>query len=469
MDIDQSVILDKISAKIDQVAESQKSAFAESIALYGPKDGLDERSTSLSSIADSLNRIEQALGSRHESFGSHSSRGPIPYNEADTITQSFQQTGHILGPMSTKQSSDLFSCGDVECKLRFMSATSLRIHETRKHDMHWKENSPFLCTYKGCENYVPGNSFPRYSDLRYHLKRMHNDISFPETFTKESDPKELDSLFLEKLGCCLSPQLNAYIRLILVRSAMQMSHEGLSSLRWLFSEKTEKDGSLHELERISTKAFHRLQSEVARIRETCWREGQNVDDVDIILKVREGYNSTTPWEPPLQPSTEKKEENDPAPGERFEGERIKLEASKMDRINLWLLENLLAVPSEATHHRSYLPGKLHDDSQEWTRAILKYWLLDGAAAEQRNQTISTNGAVDSAGMCHSARVVLGNDIPIPIVDRTKGDPPKTAVPRNLEKDNIITDSVEYRNSWTSGHAAMGLAHRQKRRKRACSE
>jgi hypothetical protein len=82
-----------------------------------------------------------------------------------------------------------------------------------------------------------------------------------------------------------------------------------------------------------------------------------------------------------------------------------------DRINSWLLQNLAASPEDQKLHRSYLYEGKDFDENAWARLVLKYWLIDEAAVGSEEENCSTNGAVDSSGICHSARVIL-NDLPV---------------------------------------------------------
>lgn len=51
-------------------------------------------------------------------------------------------------------------------------------------------DTPYLCTYEGCERGVDGNGFPRYWNLRGHMKQMHNDPGKPQVM--ESLQNQID-------------------------------------------------------------------------------------------------------------------------------------------------------------------------------------------------------------------------------------------------------------------------------------
>ena len=75
---------------------------------------------------------------------------------------------------------------------------------------------------------------------------------------------------------------------------------------------------------------------------------------------------------------------------------------------MWLLKNLEASNKEKKLHRSFLPQDVIWDDEQWGRLVLKYWLLDEAATGREDRCFSSNGAVDSDGMCHYERVLFEN-------------------------------------------------------------
>jgi len=86
--------------------------------------------------------------------------------------------------------------------------------------------------------------------------------------------------------------------------------------------------------------------------------------------------------------------------------------TKNDKINSWLLQNLAACPEESMRHRSYLHHGDQLDETEWARLVLKYWLIDEATMGSISRACSTNGAVDSSGICHSTGVHLVENLPL---------------------------------------------------------
>lgn len=78
-----------------------------------------------------------------------------------------------------------------------------------------------------------------------------------------------------------------------------------------------------------------------------------------------------------------------------------MDPNNHDRINMWLLRNLQESTEGKTLHRSFLARAENLDEETWAGLVLKYWWLDDAAVVPENEPLSTNGAVNSAGMCHS--------------------------------------------------------------------
>lgn len=91
------------------------------------------------------------------------------------------------------------------------------------------------------------------------------------------------------------------------------------------------------------------------------------------------------------------------------------DTTKHDRINMWLLGNLQASSDEKKRHRALLNNVEDLSEEQWARLVLRYWLLDEAATCVDDKPASTNGAVNSAGMCHSARVMF-DSITKPILE-----------------------------------------------------
>jgi hypothetical protein len=83
--------------------------------------------------------------------------------------------------------------------------------------------------------------------------------------------------------------------------------------------------------------------------------------------------------------------------------------TQTDRINAWLLQCLQSSEEQADLHRSFLPDGKKIERDKWARMVLKFWPLDEAAIWAGDRVCSTNGAVDSDGAAHSARVFLRSD------------------------------------------------------------
>lgn len=148
-----------------------------------------------------------------------------------------------------------------------------------------------------------------------------------------------------------------------------------------------------------------LRVELDEARQLCWREGLDMEDVDKALS--SGYGQDPP---PLDDDLqeEKEEERVDLLVLRRRLQRLQAEqswTSKLDRTNAWLLENLASSDEAVSLHRSYIPNSEMLDERQWARLVLKYWLLDEAAAPSRLRSPSTIGAMMD-GMCHSIRVRL---------------------------------------------------------------
>jgi hypothetical protein len=177
------------------------------------------------------------------------------------------------------------------------------------------------------------------------------------------------------------------------------------------------------LQEAQEKSFRHLQSVATQRdehREACWREGFNVDELDRVLmtSLPQYTTSNMTSDIHLQPAPEQ---------QRMSWWDVLHHTSsqnwltKKDRINSWLLQNLAAQPSEVVQHRKCLQDWLQKrgsseelSEEEWARLVLKFWALDDAARPCEHADCSTNGAVDSDGACHSARVKFGETLPLPI-------------------------------------------------------
>jgi len=95
-----------------------------------------------------------------------------------------------------------------------------------------------------------------------------------------------------------------------------------------------------------------------------------------------------------------------------------------------------------------------------------------------DQPVSINGAVDSTGLCHSARVLFEAHLPFPIAFQINDNsPPRAAIKmkdRNVAQ--LATKVIEARAnsdddmmSLSSKQSSIGPAHQQKRAKRKSSD
>jgi hypothetical protein len=156
-----------------------------------------------------------------------------------------------------------------------------------------------------------------------------------------------------------------------------------------------------------------IESEKDRYRQACWSEGYDVDEIDRMLKTSERYETVSNTSSDIYQEPESEQHMSWWDVLHHTGPQNWL--TKKDRINSWLLQNLAAQPKEALCHRKYLQDQGADDQlseEEWARLVLKFWTLDDAARPSEDADCSTNGAVDSDGACHSARVKLVESLPV---------------------------------------------------------
>jgi hypothetical protein len=68
----------------------------------------------------------------------------------------------------------------------------------------------------------------------------------------------------------------------------------------------------------------------------------------------------------------------------------------------------------------------------------------------------TNGAMDSAGKCHSATLIFEHHLPFPITDPENEVQPEARVLEIERKDSVVIDGAKDKMSWTSGHSTRSL-------------
>ncbi|KUJ19402.1 uncharacterized protein LY89DRAFT_716917 [Mollisia scopiformis] len=147
-----------------------------------------------------------------------------------------------------------------------------------------------------------------------------------------------------------------------------------------------------------------IRSEATVLQIACWRRGLNTEDLDSHMAECRKSGSELP---DMSGDVPAKERSGPAPaGKNLRLNTLKIDATRHDRINMWLLNNLEASKKEMRRHRSFLPNSVTLDKEQWARMVLKFWLLDEAAVGPEDECFSSIGAVDSDGLCHSERVLF---------------------------------------------------------------
>lgn len=148
-----------------------------------------------------------------------------------------------------------------------------------------------------------------------------------------------------------------------------------------------------------------IEARVEKYRAACWDMGHDVDAIDKILRLprSKGLESETL----LSPAGLTHSHGDITAGWKAVAQRRDTAwLPTQDRINIWLLHNLEVSPEHSALHRSFLRGGDTLNQEEWSRLVMKFWPLDDAATGPEERSCSTNGAVDSDGERHSARVSL---------------------------------------------------------------
>ncbi|KFY95329.1 hypothetical protein V500_02834 [Pseudogymnoascus sp. VKM F-4518 (FW-2643)] len=189
-----------------------------------------------------------------------------------------------------------------------------------------------------------------------------------------------------------------------------------------------------ELEDLCIKVKEQLVEEINRLREcraTNWNAGHDLEGLDRLME-NQLYNKK-----PDEAAADFTFEQYSSPESQLKPWWDVLHhtisqcwVTKTDRINSWLLQNLATLPEEANRHRMFIPDGEQLGEEQWARLVLKFWPLDEAAPMFELGACSTNDAVDSAGACHSARVLL-IEMPFDVGS----------------KDQVMDDPLPLRRKW----------------------
>lgn len=350
---------------------------------------------------------------------------------------------------SFSTASEKYKCRIPACKdLQFSSTALLSRHELMVHDMHILGDKYFICTFEDCERSVPSNGFMLHWMLRDHMKQVHDPSlsSFekadtppvPDELPKpskspgcegnegENTTKPLDvvdtllnqySILLQGTTAHLSTDVKKYIELTLLVELASLKVNVLKKTPWIMSD-VPRVLVKHEIQQLDAK-LQDLKSSAALLRSKSWNVGFNMQDLDDYISIAKQPEAQ--HQPPeddtdtgidvgmptfFQPTTPANTKHT-----SLSLQPQTLDPNSSDRINLWLLHNLSTSPEQQQLHRSFLPTSpaKHLTEEQWARQVLKYWLLDDAATGATKHGVeSTNGAVDSAGQCHSARVLIAS-------------------------------------------------------------
>lgn len=271
------------------------------------------------------------------------------------------------------------------------------------------------------------------------LELFYGDLNFFDAFEG----------LIAHAGESLSRSLAEYIRYHQLVEIFQAQNRIISALTPHFnlSESSTVNLKLREVQERNRVRIRTAENWENIFWSKCWRAGYDLDEIDQAMKTTLPHD-TISYVPFLDRRPEPVDEQQ-QPEQQHKGWWDVLHhigsqnwVSKKDRINSWLLQNLAAQPSEALHHRRYLQdeGVAGDQlsDEEWARLVLKFWTLDDAARPSESVDCSTNGAVDSDGACHSARVKLSETLPLPIRKREReGEKEKSldSIERDIDSDS----------------------------------
>jgi hypothetical protein len=246
------------------------------------------------------------------------------------------------------------------------------------------------------------------------------------TFSQESERLstsfDMKDLLVEKYGALLvgpslrllecPEELAQYIRLYRTVEKQDSNKQALEvffrSVDLSANQKVHKD--LLEAESEVKQGLMASLLDLEQARKACWAQGFDLDTIDELM------GSCGPFGDSKKNILKSKEDNEKCENlteiwNEILGEKgARVWSTKKDRINAWLLQNMAASPQESKHHRTYLKHGEALDEKQWARLVLKFWLIDEAAVPVETVSTwpnSTNGAVDSDGLCHSTRVLLG--------------------------------------------------------------
>ena len=150
-----------------------------------------------------------------------------------------------------------------------------------------------------------------------------------------------------------------------------------------------------------TNHTQRIEAEVKRAHNSCWKKGHNLDEIDRALRPCRLHESNPGTSLDAEPSAEKHNELMAALQAAAHERRAIAWSTKQDHINAWLLQNLEASPDLTQLHRPFCKEGNEMHEEDWARSVLKFRHLDKAAKRGEQRDCSTNGAVDRKGSSYS--------------------------------------------------------------------
>jgi hypothetical protein len=427
LDIANSAGLKTLSTKLDEVLAAQTNdkitmAVPDGLQTLSEQPPLNVQSStphSLTSISESLCRIERLLGSVH---GSPSSAG-----------------GSALGNTS---------CGRRWSHRGSISSAG-SINQEPKRIPKWKDQS---------SQYYPDDHYRRRSvdeDLSPRMPPRYIANNLGYLLPNEADQKKSVITYpprpfgLDPVKTVYDEDdnsINPYIALSHAAAVLKSQSLILRKIPWCLPGMT-TDDKASLLERI-TRDLAAVNSTLKELTQKCWEEGYNVDEIDHFMAAHPvgaaGANSNSDGsssDHEINKTTNASEDEVANYNEiaMLKGQKRASAAASMtwktkqDRINFWLLGNLQASKEEMELHRKIyreeitklehiarptpklsVMSLLHMfrgarnlstvDEKAWSRQVLKYWLLDEAAVGLENRSSSTIGAVDSDSVRHEYRV-----------------------------------------------------------------
>jgi hypothetical protein len=261
------------------------------------------------------------------------------------------------------------------------------------------------------------------------------DTNDPETSISFREPRNsgspasqayFDMFSIANAGISTREKLMGYVKYHYIAEVTLARSRILSALAPYIDPSESSTGNIKFRQALELNNKHLIWAECRKktYRDECWDAGHDLDKLNQALKAdvpRYEISDIAFLEAGAEPAVNQQHKGW---WDVLRHVGAKNWITKKDRINSWLLQNLAAQPSEALHHRRFLQDQGVDcdklSEEEWARLVLKSWTLDDAARPEELADCSTNGAVDSDGACHSARVKLSEFLPLPIREKERG-------------------------------------------------